>query len=535
VQLSAEEAKATMNLNMTFGYGYHDIISNKDMIEFHVDYWSQHQQEAAANNNANNIDRQVTPTTSIRISSRTRPLMIIGQDESVFAQYLLGSKTWVGPKGQRPLLPKSDGDGYMLSAFVAREFGFGREITAAELANVNNARRGAHKTYLDTQAATEILKSTQKPLLTESPFVKYLYIGANNQGYWNSYQMSLQFEDVVDCVQILYPEYDFIFLFDHSQGHARKRSGALSAAHMSRTNGGAQPVMRNTMMLEEEDYLGTNLPTRLLNVGDTQSMIFLPQDSGPWYLSAQQREAHRKDQATGKSRRVERSKKLLVKALLEAGVDMKKRGYTRKELQTFARLHGIDTFEEKQGVIGGWEGKPKGLLQVLWERGLILEELLDKYTLDGRKDAMTGGINLQLSLRHLMAESVDFKNEETALQYLGTQLGVTVELTPKFHAELAGEGVEYGWAHAKAFYRRVPVSRKRGRENFKVLVKECTCPVNVLSKVRIEKFAARARAYICTYHHLDQMNSDPAGAAVGAAAHLTPKSKSYCTTKLKGS
>jgi hypothetical protein len=44
-----------------------------------------------------------------------------------------------------------------------------------------------------------------------------------------------------------------------------------------------------------------------------------------------------------------------------------------------------------------------------------------------------------------MAECVDFKNEETALQYLGTQLGVTVELTPKFHAKLAGKGVEYSW------------------------------------------------------------------------------------------
>ncbi len=53
-------------------YGYHDIISNKDMIEFHVDYWSQHRQEAAANDKANNIDQQVTPTTSIRISSRTQ-------------------------------------------------------------------------------------------------------------------------------------------------------------------------------------------------------------------------------------------------------------------------------------------------------------------------------------------------------------------------------------------------------------------------------------------------------------------------------
>jgi hypothetical protein len=136
--------------------------------------------------------------------------MIIGQDESVFAQYLLGSKTWVGPKGQRPLLPKSEGDGYMLSAFVSREFGFGREMTAAELAKVNDERRGTHKTYLDTLAATEILKTTQKPLLTESPFVKYLYIGANNEGYWNSYHMSLQFEDVVDCLQVLYSEYDFV-------------------------------------------------------------------------------------------------------------------------------------------------------------------------------------------------------------------------------------------------------------------------------------------------------------------------------------
>jgi hypothetical protein len=66
--------------------------------------------------------------------------MIVGQDESVFAQYLLGSKTWVGPKGQRPLLPKSEGDSYMLSAFVSREFGFGRELTIAELGKVNEER-----------------------------------------------------------------------------------------------------------------------------------------------------------------------------------------------------------------------------------------------------------------------------------------------------------------------------------------------------------------------------------------------------------
>lgn len=139
------------------------------------------------------------------------------------------------------------------------------------------------------------------------------------------------------------------------------------------------------------------------------------------------------------------------------------------------------------------------------------EELLDKYTVDGCKDPITGEIDLRYSLKSLLARCTDFKEEETALQYLGTQLGVKVELTPKFDAKLSGEGVEYCWAHTKSHYRRIPLSRKRCRENFKQVVKESTCPVNVMIKERIEKFAARARAYICTYYHLDQANSSLPG------------------------
>jgi hypothetical protein len=69
-----------------------------------------------------------------------------------------------------------EGNGYMLSAFVSREFGFGRELSADELVRINTARRGGVRTYIDTQAALEILKATQKPIVTESPFVKYLFI-----------------------------------------------------------------------------------------------------------------------------------------------------------------------------------------------------------------------------------------------------------------------------------------------------------------------------------------------------------------------
>ncbi len=151
-----------------------------------------------------------------------------------------------------------------------------------------------------------------------------------------------------------------------------------------------------------------------------------------------------------------------------------------------------------------------------------MEASLDKYTLDGRKDPITGNIDLQFSIRYLLSEYTNFKEEETALQCLGTQMGVTVQLTPKFHAELAGEGVEYSRSHAKAFYRRVSVSKKKDSENFKQLEKECTCPVTVLTKDRIEKFASRTRAYICSYHYLEQCAgavsecNDSRVAAVGA-------------------
>jgi hypothetical protein len=335
----------------------------------------------------------------------------------------------------------------------------------------------------------EISGTTFKSPLKESPFIKYLYIGVNNEGYWNSYYMSLQFEDVVDCLQVLHPHFDFVFLFDHSQGHARKRDGALNALNMSKTYGGAQPIMRDTTIIEgrRRGFLGLNLPA--LKSGDIQSMVFKTTDGGPWYLLPEQRELQRHNRATGTSKMVERSKQLLINALNDKGVTLQQqRGYTKKELQDFARHNGIDLYERKEKIAPGWEGQPKGLLQILWERGLIEHKLLDKYTLDGRKDAITGKVDLQYSLRHLLAECSDFKNEETALQYLGSQLGVVVLLTPKFHAELAGEGVEYSWAHAKAFYRRMPLARKRGREKFKQLVKDCVCPVNVLTKERIEKF-----------------------------------------------
>jgi hypothetical protein len=244
----------------------------------------------------------------------------------------------------------------MLSAFVSREFGFGRQLTDIELAKINNETRQTNgATYTDTQAAMEILGTINKAPFTESPFVKYLYIGVNNEGYWNSFHMSLQFEDVVDCLRVLYPNFDFVFMFDHSQGHARKREQALSAQQMSKS------YWRSTTKNERHDNTGRRRFSRstltYAACRDTQSLTYTVDDTGrPWYLTPEQREIQRHNRPTGKSKNFERSKKLLLEALKDKGVTLQQqRGYTEKELQDFARNNSIELFDAK-GSNCSWLG-----------------------------------------------------------------------------------------------------------------------------------------------------------------------------------
>ena len=123
---------------------------------------------------------------------------MIGQDECIFKQYLFTHSHWALPDGTTPPMPKEEGQGVMLSSFVSREFGYGMELTPAQLEHVNEYRRGQH--YLDVEAAMEVYKKTEKPILTSSPFVSYFHYGSNYEGYWNYNTMVLQFEDVVDTL-----------------------------------------------------------------------------------------------------------------------------------------------------------------------------------------------------------------------------------------------------------------------------------------------------------------------------------------------
>jgi hypothetical protein len=63
---------------------------------------------------------------------------VFGQDECIVKQHLFPQKSWNGQNGaETALIPKGDGLGVMISAFVSREFGFGFELTTEQFQEVN--------------------------------------------------------------------------------------------------------------------------------------------------------------------------------------------------------------------------------------------------------------------------------------------------------------------------------------------------------------------------------------------------------------
>ena len=77
-------------------------IDRTPMIEFHVDDHPCLQEWS--NNKYGNFGGNI----SVRVTNQN-PIIIFGQDESVFNQFSFGSKQWVGASGEGVFLPNSEG------------------------------------------------------------------------------------------------------------------------------------------------------------------------------------------------------------------------------------------------------------------------------------------------------------------------------------------------------------------------------------------------------------------------------------------
>jgi hypothetical protein len=147
-------------------------------------------------------------------------------------------------------------------------------IRQLQLDEINDTRRG--QTYDDhVDAALAIHGQALKKDLKESPFVVNFEVGANNEGYWTYNHMAIQFEHCIDCLKVLFPHFDVAFIFDNLQGQEKKLANGLDAHSMNNRFGGVQqPIM------PEDGYLGMH--QRTVEVGDIQSFVFKPGDTGPF-------------------------------------------------------------------------------------------------------------------------------------------------------------------------------------------------------------------------------------------------------------
>jgi hypothetical protein len=462
-----------------------------------------------------------------------RPLIVVGQDESAFSQFSFSSKSWQGPDGQSQLLPKSAGDTIMVSAFQSRVFGLGRLLTEEEILKINRFRSNQRSKYLSEEAAINVVGDiTKKPITDNSAFMKFFEIGLEKDGYWNYQQMAIQTEDVVDCLQGLYPEHDFCLLFDQSSGHSKKRSDGLNVVGMNLNWGGSQRTMRETV-LEDQGCLG-QFESRY-NVGDTQQLNFAENDEGPFYLSDAVRE-RRKQNMTGRRKRKEKTKNELLREIITTTNFNVIKHYNKDEIKELANGFGIEIFHEVDDVIEGWVGKPKGVLQILYERGYIDPNRdLKEYSLDGKEEWKDddGEIRqryLPFCLRYILSQCSDFKNEITAMEDLALRLSindsdVSIMFTPKYHCEIAGEGIEYSWGLAKKYYRNLQLSQKKGVANFRISVKSCVSRVTNLSARR---FCGLIRRYMLAYSHYDNPDNQQTGASYTQIERFVKKeSKSH--------
>ena len=107
----------------------------------------------------------------------------------------------------------------------------------------------------------------------------------------------------------------------------------------------------------------------------------------------------------------------------------------------------------------------------------------------------------------MVSNLLDFEEEESLLQSMGSSMGVVIDRTPKCHCEFAGEGIEYSWGCSKNEYRMKPINEKRKKEQFRDTVRACLSR-DVLTTERIRKFSARARAYMLAYLALEHQSDE---------------------------
>ena len=134
---------------------------------------------------------------------------------------------------------------------------------------------------------------------------------------------------------MIFPSFEFVFLFDQSSGHTKKRNDGLVASRLNVSYGGGSPTMHDTVV---EDF---GMFPSILSLGDTQQLSFQESDIGAFWMDAEARLNSKFDTNIGGTSCRDRTKAELLRDLRIKGFDTTKKRFLKSELEDLYIINDI--------------------------------------------------------------------------------------------------------------------------------------------------------------------------------------------------
>jgi hypothetical protein len=257
------------------------------------------------------------------------------------------------------------GEAVMVSGFVSDATGGHPVVMPEDIQRANEIRES--QDYISSDAimtARDNIDKKKHPLtmeqfeqsMADSPFLMMFRHGASHERYWNGNKMKIQFEDAVDMAKAMFPGHDFLFLFDQSSGHTKKKGDGLDVSVMNESHVQKTPIELRPSKLTE-DCIGPfrkeedGISKDKLVAGNTQVFTWpesadnnLEEEDGPFYLLPQERLAHRVDVAVQSFQSEDESFKNTIELkrdLAQKGIDFIMLANGLVALQQLAEANGV--------------------------------------------------------------------------------------------------------------------------------------------------------------------------------------------------
>ena len=236
-------------------------------------------------------------------------------------------------------------------------------------------------------------------------------------------------------------------------------------------------------------------------------------------------------EVTVESKEKNRSAVDLLEEIKSKNKNLVKRHMRADEVRKAAETLSISLTKTIQtNVTPTWVGKPKGMFDIAYERGLLD---LTKFCVEDFTEKGLPDHEEETSLVILLSKCSDFMNKETLLTKMVKKMGATLERSQKYHYKLAGEGklivhyflskidksvnsninklivhfflykinqgIEYSWGNAKMCYRRTPYSMRSKTDQFMKVLKNKCLSRDFLTIDRVRTNSKRARDYMAAY------------------------------------